>query len=329
MKHIFTLSFIVVFFTFVNGQNTRTTIADGLASNPFVWDCICIPLPGDSVVINHTITLNYDYAISKALLVNTTGKLIGDNPNRGLLLTGYFENRGYYNVARTAFYSGTARNSGSFLADSLFTALTVNGFLTSGYMEIGTSFWNTGIFKITDTTAQLVVRDNFYNGDSLITGINALLVNDGQMRINLDFANSDTIRGSGQICIDGNSLNIGIITGTLDFCDISSGSIDLNLGTITGGVQFCQATCSVGIDEEGAPAYLSLYPNPVSDLLTVETGMPSSLAVYDISGRQVFVSSTESVKHTLTVSGWQEGVYIYKVLSGAGITSGKFVKAGN
>src|SRR5690606_10691366 len=153
----------------VSAQNTRTTTADGLASNPFIWDCFCIPLPGDSIIINHNVTLNYDYAVTNALVINPGGKLVGDNPGRGFLLTGYFENKGYYNVSRTAFSSGRAINSGTFVSDSLYTGLAVNGFTNSGYMEINTSFWNTGIFYNTVPTSQLVVRDNFYNGDSLIS----------------------------------------------------------------------------------------------------------------------------------------------------------------
>ena len=30
---------------------TRTSIANGNATNPFTWDCTCLPTPGDNVII--------------------------------------------------------------------------------------------------------------------------------------------------------------------------------------------------------------------------------------------------------------------------------------
>lgn len=326
MKQIITTVIVLGGLTTAMAQNVRTSVADGLATNPFVWDCVCIPLPGDSIIINHNITLNNDFGnYGGAVVINATGKLIGDNPNRAFASTGYFENKGEFNVSRTALFSGQARNSGYFYADSLFSNITGAGFFNTGLVEIETSFWNTGKYENNTASTQLLVHDNFYNGDSLISGINAVLVNNGKIRVNQDFANSDTIRGSGQICIDGNSLNIGVITGTLDFCDISSGSIDLNLGTINSSVQFCQAPCTVGTENQQS-AVTQVYPNPVADQLYIRSGLPAIVSIYDISGKKVWSSTAENTQFQVNVKNWKNGVYIYTIQSDMGSYTGKLIK---
>jgi hypothetical protein len=301
-------------------------VADGLATNPFVWNCTCIPLPGDSIIINHSIILNNDFAnLGGAVVINPNGKLTGDIPDRAFSSTGYFENKGEFYVARVGLFSGTAINSGYFSADSLITTISPGTFVNSGKIYVETHFLNTGNFALTTPTSEAVVHLNFYNGDSAITGVTAVTTNNGKMRINQDFANSDTIRGSGQICIDGNSLNAGVITGTLDFCDQGSGSIDVNWGTIDNTVQFCQAECNVGLEEEQL-VDVQVYPNPSSDVVTIRSAAKTSLTVYDISGKLLYASSQENELHSLRVSGWENGIYIYRLVSGNAVAGGKIVK---
>jgi len=309
----------------LQAQAVRISVANGLATNPLVWNCTCLPLPGDSIIINHNITLNNNFANYGAVVINTGGKLIGDDANRAFVSTGYFENKGEFNVARVALLSGSAVNLGYFGADSLFTSLNASPLTNTGGMYVQTSFWNTGKYTLTNSAAELVVRDNFYNGDSLITGINAVLVNNGRIRVNQDFANSDTIRGSGQICIDGNSLNAGVITGTIDLCDISSGSIDLNIGTISPSVQFCQAECTVSLNEAETPT-VEVFPNPFTDQVVIRSEKPATLRIYDLSGKLVYTSPQESVQHTVSTGNWKNGVYMYSLVSGGASYTGKMVR---
>lgn len=310
-------------------QAVRTSIADGLGTNPFVWDCICLPLPNDSIIINHDIVLNIDFGFTDgAVVINPTGSLVGDSPNRNFAFSGAanFVNNGVFNVARVAFFGGSAINGGTFTADSFFTAITtIPGWVSNGAMNINYSYWNTGRFNI-GAAGQLIVGDNFYNGDSLITGVNAVLVNDGAIRINQDFANSDTIRGLGQICIYGSSLNLGVMTGSMDVCDVSGGvAVDLNLGTIGGSVTTCTASCNIGMNEYQIIS-VQVFPNPSSDLIQIKSEEKTDIVVFDLLGKMVYQSSASNELHTISLLEWPVGVYTYRVVTSEGIYTGKFIK---
>src|SRR5687767_1898229 len=166
----------------VQSQNTRTSIADGLGTNPLVWDCTCIPFPNDSIIINHDIILNVDFGFTDgAVVINSGGSLTGDTPNRNFAFSGSanFINNGIFDVARVGFFGGSAYSGGTFTADSFYTAITVEpGWVSDGDMHINYSYWNTGKFHL-GVGAELIVNENFYNGDSIISGVNAVLINDG------------------------------------------------------------------------------------------------------------------------------------------------------
>ncbi len=61
---------------------------------------------------------------------------------------------------------------------------------------------------------------------------------------------------------------------------------------------------------------ISLYPNPASDLLYLETGLDiSELSVYDLSGRRTEVRvETGTGLYTLDVSGLPEGLYLIRII---------------
>lgn len=310
-------------------QNVRTSIMSGLGTNPFVWDCTCVPFPNDSIIINHNITLNVDFGFSDgAVVINSGGQLVGDSPMRAFAFTGSanFVNHGNFDVARTAFFGGSAINTGTFAADSFYTDITTTqGWLSTGDMNISTSYWNRGKFVL-GSSAEMIVGDNFYNGDSIAAGVNAVLINDGAIRVNLDFANADTIRGTGQICIYGNSANIGMITGTLDMCDnTGGGQVDLNLGTITAGVTTCVNTCNIGINEESS-IHVEVFPNPTTDMIQIKAGVDVNVMMLDMLGKLVYQSTNENQIQTISMVSFPQGIYTYKVVSAFGYASGIVIK---
>ncbi len=67
---------------------------------------------------------------------------------------------------------------------------------------------------------------------------------------------------------------------------------------------------------------LSVYPNPVTDLLTIVSSKQELLTVFNSSGHQVASLSLNNGSQTLNVSGWSKGIYIVK----AGTSIAKFVK---
>lgn len=323
------LGFMLVAAT-VFSQNVRQSVANGNALNPFIWDCICIPLPGDSIVIKHQVTLDTDFGYtSGAVVITSTGKLIGDNPMRAIAVWGsaILENNGYYNVKRTALFGGRVSNHGTFEADSLFSNVTLNGgFLSTGNVYIEKSFWNTGTFKLTDPSKELVIRNYFYNGDSLISGVNAVLQMEGSMRVNLDFTNADTILGGGQICIDGNSLNLGIITGTLDMCDLSgSNAVDLNLGTIHGTVQVCQSPCLVSINDLVTDTEFSLYPNPSSNHVILSGIDDGFVRIFSADGREIMSFGAQASTQTIDLTAWPSGIYFIHMQRGITMHTARLV----
>ena len=262
------------------------------------------------------------------MVINPSGRLIGDSPMRAFAFAGAanFVNNGIFDVARVAFLGGSAISGGTFSADSFFTNITnPQGWVSNGDMNISTSYWNTGKFVL-GAGAELIVGDNFYNGDSLISGVNAILINDGGIRVNLDFANSDTMRGTGQVCIYGSSLNLGVVTGTLDMCDNTGGGpVDLNLGTISGTVTNCVSTCNIGINEI-SEIQTHVYPNPAIDVLNISAEEDINLMVFDILGNLVYQSANSNQNHTINMSHWATGIYTYRVLSAGGMSTGKFIK---
>jgi hypothetical protein len=329
MKKPILLFLLFISSLMIHSQSTRTTIADGLATNPFVWDCTCLPWPNDSIIINHDIILNNDFGFTDgAVVINASGSLIGDIPNRNFAFSNSanFINNGIFDVARVGFFGGTAYNGGTFSADSFYTAvINGQGWVSNGDMNITYSYWNTGTFRL-GPTAELIVGDNFYNGDSLVSGVNAVLVNDGGIRVNGDFANSDTLRGSGQVCIYGSSANLGVITGTLDMCDNTGGGpVDYNFGTISGSVTTCTSTCSIGLNEYNT-LELEIYPNPTTDQLQFKSDKEINIEVYDMMGKLIFQTSGSNQVQTILVTGWANGLYTYRAISSDAISTGRLIK---
>jgi hypothetical protein len=71
---------------------------------------------------------------------------------------------------------------------------------------------------------------------------------------------------------------------------------------------------------------VKLYPNPVNDLLTIETNANYfSVTLYDVTGRAVMTVINET---QLDVSGLNSGIYIADVRDANGVSlySGKLIK---
>ncbi|MEI6948160.1 glycoside hydrolase family 98 domain-containing protein [Paraflavisolibacter sp. H34] len=82
-------------------------------------------------------------------------------------------------------------------------------------------------------------------------------------------------------------------------------------------------------EEEGQPDGISLYPNPVNDVLYVRAGSVAPgavLEIYTLTG--VRVHSTRLVRgvHTLSLQGLAAGTYLVQLKNGAAVTTKKLVK---
>src|SRR3989304_8258809 len=89
MKKNLLFSFLLSVISFAGFSQTATSIANGNWMNPFTWNCTCIPLPGYSVTINHSVALDTSwYVPSGGITINSGGSLIKNNSSRDLLVNG-------------------------------------------------------------------------------------------------------------------------------------------------------------------------------------------------------------------------------------------------
>ncbi|MDD3876215.1 MAG: T9SS type A sorting domain-containing protein [Bacteroidales bacterium] len=359
MKKILTvlIAFLVISFTdTVNAQ--ITSIANGNWTNPLTWGGIP-PLPGSTVIINHTVTLDTSYAYTTgSITVNSTGSLIGNSPMRALALYGgALTVTGNFNIPRVALGAGTIINNGTFTSDSLYNNASftnnanailnadqlmndVSGvFINSGSvlasnvlnlasftnnLNIQTNdFLNSKSF-INSASAELIVNHDFLNKDTLATP--AVCQNDGMVRVGNDWKNDDEINGTGRFCIAHNTNNTGLMTGTFDFCDLSGGNLDLNTGTVDLTITYCLYSCTTGFDEV-LTKHISYYPNPSSETVVFnvsDTDDDFLLELFDINGKTVFNQITNNhTENSLALV--SKGLYFYKLTLSDGIFTGKLL----
>lgn len=182
------------------------------------------------------------------------------------------------NILNTGAMENTANmNCNYFGSSGVFT--------NSGNIEVANDMANWEMF--TNTSAGYInVGGDFWNADSA-TNL-AYFTHDGFIRVSNDWYNSDTIIGSGTICVANSSYNGDYLGGTIDFCDQTGGSVDFNTGTIAAGVTFCTTTCNVGINDLDNKLELILSPNPATNATYLITELPvQSIEVADASGRLV------------------------------------------
>ncbi len=329
---------------------TVTSVANGNWTSPATWGGVP-PVPGNTVIINHTVTLDMDWGYSSgSITINASGALNGNSPMRGMAIAGgTLTVNGTFNVARTALYSGTATNGGTFISDSLYlsTSLTNNTGATINAAQFliytGGNFTNNGstassnflnMASITSSgtissndflnsksftnssTGVITVWHDFSNSDSLATP--AVFTNNGSVIVNNDWANflitSATVNGSGKFCVAGNSFNSGTMSGTFDFCDQTGGNVDLNTGTIAGTITQCLFTCSAGI-AEAHEKEIGLFPNPATTILHIDAGelKDFSVNIFDAMGNLVGIYQNA---REINLSAFSEGLHFVNVVSG-------------
>jgi len=71
---------------------------------------------------------------------------------------------------------------------------------------------------------------------------------------------------------------------------------------------------------------ISIYPNPASNILTIETPIQSIIEISNIEGQLIKTFATTTAKTNLVISEFSNGVYTVKVKTEKGIAVRKFVK---
>jgi len=86
-------------------------------------------------------------------------------------------------------------------------------------------------------------------------------------------------------------------------------------------------TDTSGINEvQGIENNISVFPNPASDNVTIETPQFSTIQISNIQGQLIKTITTTSTKTNVDVSEFPNGVYIVEVKTEKGVAVRKFVK---
>jgi len=169
-------------------QQTITSTQNGSASNPFVWNCLCIPSISDNIIINHQITIEVNWAVTSggSITVNSGGQLM-QSGLRSILIDGVGSE--YLNYGNSAFDAMAYMNGASRQNTGHFS-------ITQGaYFGPGTTYNNTGLVDGLDS---LLTEGTFSNNGTLFTG---------------NFLNTGSFTNTGHIGADSTG-NTGTFTST-------------------------------------------------------------------------------------------------------------------
>jgi hypothetical protein len=111
------------------------------------------------------------------------------------------------------------------------------------------------------------------------------------------------------------------------FADLDGdGDMDLLVSEYYGNFQYFENTAPVGVQEQYSDIPLDLFPNPVIDVLTINSDTPfEKIEVYDLTGR--LLSVYDGSVNSINVSTLPKGMYLLKFMDEQGLfTSRKILK---
>ena len=83
---------------------------------------------------------------------------------------------------------------------------------------------------------------------------------------------------------------------------------------------------SDGINETNYTSIISVYPNPVSEKVTIETRAQCQLSILTLTGQPLITRHVTEAKTVVDISTLPSGVYIVKVVGEKGVQVGKILK---
>lgn len=177
MKKIFTFSLLLTSLNFFS--QAVSSVANGNWTNPATWNCVCVPINGNSVTISHSVTLNTSMLFNTGgITINNTGSLVHDAARDIMISGGYFYNDGNASFRFFNLASGTGSNSGTFSLTALTNSVNMTnaGTINMDSMYVAGNFTNTSSGKI--------------NGNKI--AFVAPVMNDGRITVSLSL-NSSTM----------------------------------------------------------------------------------------------------------------------------------------
>jgi len=247
---------------------------------------------------NAGIMLNDVTAIIKADSCTNSGQFV----NNGIINYDQFTNIGTF--TNTNYMS--------------FVDMTNKGTYTNKDSLIGAgSLTNTGDLD-NQAGAQFDLAISFLNADPV--SFNAVFNADGRFVIGDSFYNFDGITGDapGSIQCADTSYNhsTGTMTGTFDFCDLSTPAVppvDFNLGSISGTITYCTIT---DVEKKLVETDNKIYPNPTTGLLNVEVEDGLTIDIYNVLGEIILTTKNSRID----ISTYQDGIYFVLIKDDNGET---------
>jgi len=193
MKSYTALTFILLS-SLLFSQQTINSVMNGVATNPFVWDCTCIPSTNDNINIYHAIEMNVDWLVNSggSITVHANGSFIESMGGIAILFDGAsttLTNYGVLELTSLAFTTGSEGHNHANM--TLDTALFVGG---------NSEFMNHGLLNGVDS---IVNQGTFMNEGTILNGD---YLNDGVL-MNTGFIVTDSLYNVGVI-----NLSAGNIT---------------------------------------------------------------------------------------------------------------------
>jgi len=353
MKSAFTLCFILSLMS--ASATVKTTVADGSWFNSANWNPAGVPLAEDTVLINHDITVFGNYVDFGAnwLIVNTGASIVSDtifalHGNLRLLGTmdihtiavGDGDSTNIYGtVSGVKFAPGntTNINYGTILSDTLVTGDVFDNY---GLIDINDLIIGGGLF-LNHSSAAIVSSVSCVNGSPVVNQLNATMVigdlttgenitNNGDIScVNWTHGTGIADGTTGKYCISMCFINSSDITGTVDICDATPGGFcDFDFGTIAGTVTFCTAGgCNNNVSIDEISNSLSIYPNPVSDILFLnDAPIGSCWQLLDINGKLCKTGIVVSNHEEVSLTNLEPGIYFLKNQSSIESSITKIIK---
>lgn len=327
---------VILMFVSINGfAQIQTTTGSGNFFNPLLWDCLCVPANGDTLVINHDMEMTASiYYTTGKITIDYNGSLTEDGNNRDVWVDGgslwnfgtfdcyrlYISDGSFYNAGTSVYFDSlfnqaSISNTGSITAYDFLNDQT-GSFNNSSNVIIENNFNNQGYFF---NNGNIEVGNDFSNCN--IQTMDAMFKNFGVFCVAEDFANclDDTLSGNGEYFVGGDALNAGSMDGDFDFNHTGTFT---QTGFLATSVTLGSATCYLSMPE--ADKQLSIYPNPAKDLIYIS----ESNLIYqitDLSGK--IISTGRTSTNGIDISTYKSGVYTIQIqmLDGT-LSNSKFVK---
>jgi|GEM_PF-462239 len=228
---------------------TYTSSQNGNWLSPTTWSPVGIPIPGDIVTINHTVTLDTSLAYtSGSITITPSGSLIQNLPIRDIWVNGInasLTNNGTIDIRYLLLSDGSFSNSGSFNVKSLANYTTVNNTTTGTFNGVDSLFNDGELNNYGTVNIMTFYNDSTINNYSIIKGLTTVV---DSMYNAGSFLNDSTATLIVDSCTNlGLLYNAGIVnfnqftnTGTLDnynylsFVDMTNTGLVQNSDSLVG-----------------------------------------------------------------------------------------------